>query len=193
MRQLVYYPDPILRVKTKKITIVDDQLLKDVADLEEVLASEKEHAAGLAAVQLGMERRFFGLVMGNKRIMKVFVNPEITKVWGEKTRPMLYFDDGKKEPFLEGCLSFPGLFGEVKRYLKIEAKWQELRGRKLVTSTKILEGIEAIAYQHELDHLNGILFIDHIYEEKGELFKWLEKEKIKWSVDKVVELEQIRN
>ena len=189
MKKIVYYPAKILRVVTALIDKVDKPLIKDIEDLVEVLGCEREHAAGLAAVQIGLNRRFFGLVMGRKRELKIFINPKITKVFGSKTRPMMTFDDGTSEQFLEGCLSFPGLFGTVKRYLKIEAEWQEIVGQKLETGNEKLEGIEAIAYQHELDHLDGILFIDRIKEESGNLFNWSGEKKAKVDVDKVVEEE----
>jgi peptide deformylase len=119
----------------------------------------------------------------------VFINPKIVKVFGEKTRPMMVFDDNKKETFFEGCLSFPDLFGTVKRYLKIEAVWDEIIDGQLEPQKEILEGIESIAYQHELDHLDGILFIDRVKEEKGELYEYVEDKKRKVDVEELVKLE----
>jgi peptide deformylase len=190
VRKIVYYPDPILRVKTPKIVGVDKQLLADVEDLREVLVGEREHAAGLAAVQIGLKRRFFGLIMGQKRELQIFINPTVTKTYGEKTRPVMVYDDGKRDAFLEGCLSFPALFGTVKRYLKIEVGWEELINEKLETRNEKLEGIEAIAFQHELDHLEGILFIDHIKEEGGEIFNWGGEKKVRLEIDSIVEKEK---
>ena len=94
--------------------------------------------------------------------------------------------DGEKEDdFLEGCLSFPDLFGTVKRYLKIEAHWQEMVKNKLVSRKKTMNGFEAIVFQHELDHLDGILFIDHIKRDGGKLFKFIGEKKVEWSIDKL--------
>ena len=172
MRKIVYYPDPVLRVVTPPIGEVDAELEQDIGALVEVMQQEKEHAAGLAAPQIGLKRRFFGLIMGEKRKLEVFINPEVVKTYQEKTRPVMVYENGEKDLFLEGCLSFPGLFGTVRRYLKIEARWMVVTDGKLVSCSRILEGMEAIAFQHELDHLNGVLFIDRIKEEKGELYQW---------------------
>lgn len=189
MGKIVFYPNKILRVETKEIVSIDDKLQEDVDNLMWTLQKERDHAAGLAAVQIGLDRRFFGLVTGQKRNLQVFINPKIVKVFGQKLRPIMTFDNGKQEDFLEGCLSFPGLFGTVNRYLRIEAEWEELSDKRLEHKRKVLEGIEAIAYQHELDHLNGILFIDHIKEEGGELYIWEGDRKKKIDVDRIVEKE----
>lgn len=189
MRKIVFYPNEILRVKTRDIKSVDEKLQVDVDELTWALNREKEHAAGLAAVQVGLDRRFFGLVTGQKRNLQIFINPRITKVFGQKLRPVMTFDDGKQEDFLEGCLSFPGLFGTVDRYLRIEAEWEELKKGRLESKGKMLEGIEAIAYQHELDHLDGILFIDHIKEEVGELYKWVGDRKKRVDINQIIEEE----
>jgi len=190
MRKIVTYPNKILRIKTKLIETVDAKLIKDVADLEEMLAMEKNHAAGLAAVQIGMNRRMFGLLLGNKKQMKVFINPKIETYMGERIKPMMIFDDGKQEEFLEGCLSFPNLFGVVKRYLGVKASWDEIEKGKLVRKSAVFKGIEAIAFQHEGEHLDGILFVDYIAREGGALYKWIGDKKIKWSVEKVMEGEK---
>jgi peptide deformylase len=185
------YPDKILRANTVEIKSVNAKLETDVGELKATLTKEKNHAAGLAAVQIGLNRRFFGLIMGEKRELSVYINPRIEKTFGQKSRPIMTYDDGGKEDFLEGCLSFPGLFGTVKRYLQIEAVWDEIRDGKLISNNRIMEGLEAIAYQHELDHLNGVLFIDHILEEGGELYEWANNRKKKVDINRVVEEEKV--
>lgn len=190
MRKIVYYPDPVLRVVTPPIGEVDAELEQDIDALVEVMQQEKEHAAGLAAPQIGLKRRFFGLIMGEKRKLEVFINPEIVKTYQEKTRPVMVYENGEKDLFLEGCLSFPGLFGTVRRYLKIEARWMVVTDGKLVSCSRILEGMEAIAFQHELDHLNGVLFIDRIKEEKGELYQWEGEKKKRVEVDSWINQEK---
>jgi peptide deformylase len=188
MKKLVLYPNRILREVTPEITAVDEKLLKDINDLREVLLSKRGRAAGLAAPQIGLNRRFFGDISQGKKDLNLYINPKILATYGDKTRPIMTFDDGTKEPFMEGCLSFPDLFGIVKRYLKIEVSWDEVgKNLKLKTQTSKLEGIEAIVFQHELDHLDGILFVDHILEEKGDLFKFDGKRQMKWAVEKVIE------
>ena len=185
MRQIVLFPSKILRVKTPEIKRVDKQLLKEIESLKEVLGSA-ENGAGLAATQIGIGRRFFGMFVEGKRKINIFINPKITRTVGRKVIPLMKFENGNEETFLEGCMSFPNLFGEVKRFLKIEVEWEEVVDQKLETRNKILEGFEAIVWQHESEHLDGILFVDHIKEEGGMFYLWKDKEKVKMDINEVL-------
>ena len=182
MRPIVMYPDPVLRKKVAEVKSVAE-VVTEVNDLKEVL-SDSQNGAGLASTQLGIEKRFFGLK--TKRKVDVLINPKIDGVYGQKTYPVMVGEGEQEDDFLEGCLSFPDLYGTVKRYLKIEASWQEIKKEKLVNKKKTMNGFEAIVFQHELDHLDGILFIDHIKRDGGKLFKFIGDKKIEWSIDKVV-------
>jgi len=177
MRQIVKYPDKILREVMVPVREVDKEMEREIKELGEILMTEKEHAAGLAAVQIGIRRRMFGILDQKKNKVRIFVNPVVIEGLGEKVRPVMTFEDKSQEEFLEGCLSFPNIFGQVKRYLKIKARWQEVvttkGGVKLLTEKKAeMEGLEAIAFQHESEHLDGVLFIDHVGEEKGKLYRF---------------------
>jgi len=176
------YPNLVLRKKVPEVKSVAE-VISDMADLKEVLEAS-ENGAGLASTQLGIEKRFFG-IKNNKKV-EVLINPKIFGVYGQKVYPVMVDDDEKDEDFLEGCLSFPDLYGTVKRYLKIEAVWQEIEKGKLVDKKKTLNGFEAIVFQHELDHLDGILFIDHIKRDGGKFCKFVKDRKMEWSIDKVV-------
>jgi peptide deformylase len=83
---------------------------------------------------------------------------------------------------VEGCLSFPNLYGMVRRYLVIEAEWMEIFKKKLIKKKSELSGFEAIVFQHEVDHLEGILFVDHIKEDGGKLYLIKGKEKVEKDV-----------
>lgn len=170
MRKIVIYPAKILRQKTEEIKKIDKKLLSEIEDLKTLLR-EGNNAAGLAAPQIGSNKRFFGSKELGKDNVLVFINPEIKKTYGEKIYPKIVDENKKEDDFLEGCLSFPGYFGTVKRYLEIEVSWQELEKDKLVIKNKKLVGFEAIVFQHELDHLEGIVFIDHIKEEGGKFYR----------------------
>ena len=149
-------------------------LIKEIEELKKILV-KSENGAGLAATQIGSVGRFFGLKNLNKKKTEIFINPKIVKTWGEKVYPKIIKDKNKTEDFLEGCLSFPNYYGTVRRYLKIEVEWMELRTPpmpRLRRASKILEGFEAIVWQHEADHLDGILFIDHIKRNGGKLYWW---------------------
>ena len=151
--------------------MVDAELLREIKELKEVLL-KSENGAGLAATQIGCKSSFFGLKDAKRQKIAVFVNPRIRAVYGEKVYPMIVKSKTESEDFLEGCLSFPNYYGTVKRYLKIEVEWKELRTKNLELRTKILEGFEAIVWQHEADHLDGVLFIDHIKRDHGKLYLW---------------------
>jgi len=169
MNQIVTFPDLRLRKKAEQVVRVDTKLKKQVKELIKILETS-ENGAGLAGPQVGISRRFFGVKKGEK--VSVLINPKIIKKEGKKEYSMINKDDGSKEYFLEGCLSFPGFYGRVKRWLKIEAEWQELRQGKLVDRRGKLVDFEAVVFQHESDHLDGVLFVDRIKEEGGKLFKW---------------------
>jgi len=185
MRQIVIFPNKTLRVKTPEIVKVEEKLLEEIESLKEVL-NLAENGAGLAATQIGIGKRFFGMFVEGKRKIKVFVNPKITKTVGEKVIPMMKFENGNQETFLEGCMSFPDMFGEVKRFLKIEVEWDEIENKKLIHKKESLEGLPAIVWQHESEHLDGILFVDHIKEEGGKFYLWKDKEKVKMDINEVL-------
>lgn len=189
MTKIVLYPDKILREVLPMVTEVEEKLIKDMEFLREILRGS-ENGAGLAANQIGSRKRMFGLKKTEDKKINIYINPRITGVYGQKVYPKIMLKNGEEENFLEGCLSFPDLYGTVKRYLKIEVAWEELVNKKLKTRNNMLEGFEAIVWQHESDHLDGILFVDHIKEEGGKLYKWEDKEKVVWNVNRVIEKEK---
>jgi len=156
---VVIYGAPVLRKKSFDIDKKDDY--KSLAsDLLQTL--KKENGVGLAAPQIGLSKNLFVIdttPYGNdapEMIEKAYINPEILSYGENKT----YFQ--------EGCLSIPGLFEDLKRpdqvevrYRDIELKWHEER----------LEGIAARIFQHEYDHLQGVLFIDKLSAIRKKLIK----------------------
>ena len=171
MKEIVIYPAEILRQKTEEIKVVDKKLLLEIENLKKTLKGSN-NAAGLAAPQIGLNKRFFGSKeLGNGGNVLIFINPKIVKSYGEKVYPKLIDKDKKETDFLEGCLSFPGFFGTVKRFLNVDVSWQEIEKGILIKRKKSLTGFESIVWQHESDHLEGIVFVDHIKEEGGKFFK----------------------
>ena len=168
---------------------MDESLKKEVGQLTEMLAVSK-NGAGLAGLQIGINKRFFGVKKGEK--VSVLINPKIVKTEGEKEYPMRDKEDGSKEYFLEGCLSFPGFYGRVKRWLKIEAEWQELVKGKLVNKSGVLVDFEAVVFQHENDHLDGILFIDRVNKDGGKFFRWEEGKSKKYGVRQLLRKEKTK-
>lgn len=186
MKEIVLYPGKILRAKTPRIAVVDKKLLEEIDEVRKYLASSAETAAGLAATQLGYKRSFFGLKMDKKKKLEIFINPKIRATYGKLRYPLIVRDDGREEVFLEGCLSFPDLFGEVKRYMKIEVEWEEVVSGELVKRQRILTGFEAIVFQHETEHLGGILFVDHIKEDGGKIYRWVGDHKTEIKINGVI-------
>lgn len=182
MRKIVLYPNKILRVVTPEIVKVTLNLKKEIDDLSLIL-KKGDNAAGLAAPQIGLNKRFFGTKEIGDGGIRIFINPKIEKTFGEMVFPMLV-ENNIEDDFWEGCLSFPDYFGTVKRFLKIKVSWQEIKKNSLIDKEAIFEGFEAIVFQHELDHLNGIVFTDHVREDKGKFCKMIGKEMVKADLGK---------
>ena len=143
-------PDPILREKSKKVTIIDKSIKKLVADMLAYVHAAPGRA-GLAAPQIGKSIRV--CVIGiededdkTKFTDYVLINPEIVKTKGERI-------------LQEGCLSIPGYIGEIKRAESVTVKCRDLSGKEIRIRGKELL---AEALEHEIDHLNGILYIDRL-------------------------------
>ena len=145
--QVRKYGDPVLREKCNPVTVFDDELRKFAERMFSIMRSAR--GLGLAAPQVGDTRRLFMIDLSGQDFDSepvVFVNPEIESAEGEITGE-------------EGCLSFPGLFVEVRRPKKITVKFQDVEGEfHRIEATDLA----ARAIQHENDHLNGVLFIDHL-------------------------------
>ncbi len=132
--------DPILREKCKPVIVIDEEIKKLASDMLETMYSAD--GVGLAAPQVGINKRMFVIDVGNGPL--VMINPRILLRIGE--------ENGR-----EGCLSIPGLWGEVARAQKIDVEAMNLQGDKVRIEG---DSLLARAIQHEFDHLNGILFID---------------------------------
>jgi peptide deformylase len=138
------FGDPVLRARATEVSDFDDGLRRLAGDLEDTMRAA--NGAGLAATQIGVLRRVFTWQASAER-HGVCVNPVVVE-----TSEELQESD-------EGCLSFPGLYYPTKRALRVRLQMQDLDG-----DTVELQGEEVAAriYLHEVDHLNGILFIDHL-------------------------------
>lgn len=136
-------PDPVLRQKAKRVTRIDDSILRLVDQMIEVM--HQASGAGLAAPQIGISLRVIVCEpLGEEPV--VLVNPQVVKRSGERVVE-------------EGCLSIPGYRGEIKRSVKVLVKGLDRQGRE--TRIKADE-LMAEVLEHEIDHLNGVLYIDHL-------------------------------
>jgi peptide deformylase len=160
-------PDKFLRHKAKPVAGYDKKLEKQISDMIGVLKSAKDpEGVGLAATQVGLDRRFFIIVLNGK--YEVFINPTISKP-SEATLSGVY--PKKKDRWLEGCLSLPKIWGFVDRPYSIEIDYLTPEEGVLVPRHRKFTDVESSYVQHENDHLDGILFTDHILKQGGQILK----------------------
>ena len=159
--QVITAPDPRLRVQTKKVKKVNSNLLKTLNEMVKLTKSFKDpEGVGLASTQIGLEEAFF--VAKHSKKFVLVINPKILS------------NSKKTKKYFEGCLSIPGTWGEVKRYTNIKVSYQDETGKVI---TKALKGFLAWVFQHEVDHLNGILFTQKVLQQKGKFYKYTGKDK----------------
>jgi peptide deformylase len=143
IRDIRLFGDPILRTPAEPVTDFDKQLRALVKDLTQTL--DDAQGAGLAAPQIGVGLRVFAYAVGSER--------------GHLVNPVLDFSDEQEQDGEEGCLSFPGIYYDVRRRLNTVARGFTDRGDPVqLVGTEIL----ARCFQHETDHLDGVLFIDRM-------------------------------
>lgn len=163
-KKLITLPNPHLRQRSKKIGFVGDEARKLIADMEAATLdweAGRDHEVGvaLAAVQIDALQRV--VVIRNNfddksdKTFRVFINPEITKYEGELVEDY------------EGCLSIRDVYGRVPRYSRVRVKAINEDGKEFRVTA---EGFLARVFQHEIDHTNGIVFIDHIEDVEDAFF-----------------------
>lgn len=175
IRPIFETPDPVLRQISKPVEVFDDGLKTLVKDMFETMYAAP--GIGLAAVQVGVPIRLLVIDLQEPeeeggepvRDPRVFINPEI-----------LWHSD-HDVPYTEGCLSVPEQYAEVMRPDRIRARWQDEKGK---TYEEEIDGLLAVCLQHEMDHLNGVLFIDHLSRLKRDmvlkkLAKWRKEQALK--------------
>ena len=151
IRKILKFPDQDLRIKAKPVESFDDELKTLTNDMFETMHSV--NGIGLAATQIGVAKQVAVIdISPEKNEPLVIVNPAIQ-----------ILDPTKTEDYDEGCLSVPGFFEKISRPSDIKLTYQDLNGKKQEIKP---EGLLTKVVQHELDHLNGRLFVDHISELK---------------------------
>jgi len=160
IRPIVEVPDPRLRQISSPVEEVTHEVRSLVADMFETMYAAP--GIGLAAIQVGVPKRILVIDLQEPeeeggepvRDPRVFINPEILA------------SSDQEVPYTEGCLSVPDQFADVDRPDRIRARWLDLDGKP---QEQEIEGLLATCLQHEMDHLNGILFIDHLSRLKREM------------------------
>jgi len=136
-------PDPVLRQKAKRVRNIDSSIKKLIEDMRETMHATG--GVGLAAPQIGVSLRVIVVGIPGEEDM-VLINPEVVRRKGERL-------------LNEGCLSVPGYFGEVKRAESVTVKGLDLNGKEIRIKAT---GLLAEVLEHEIDHLNGVVYIDHL-------------------------------
>ena len=147
IRSILHYPDPILRKRAEPVTEVTPEVLTLIEDMKETMYAAP--GCGLAAPQIGVSLRLFIVDTAGEdepSDLRVFINPEIVSRVG-------------KVIWEEGCLSFPGVHEEIERADKVVVRATNEHGKVVELAA---DGLLGVAVQHEYDHLDGVLMIDHM-------------------------------
>src|SRR5512136_265726 len=156
VRRILAYPDPELKKKSLPVTIINDKTRELVRDMAETMYAAP--GVGLAAPQIGVHQRIAVIDVSAKDEtpeLIVAINPVIIHADGESYEE-------------EGCLSVPKYAANVRRHARVVVKALNLEGEEV---TYKADGLLAIAFQHEIDHLDGVLFIDHLSPLKKDIFR----------------------
>ncbi|WP_029913540.1 peptide deformylase [Pelobacter seleniigenes] len=156
LRKIVHYPEPLLKQKSAPVTEFNDELKQLADDMAETMYAAP--GVGLAAPQVGVLQRLIVLDCSPKDAendLIIAVNPEVISGSGDSLEE-------------EGCLSVPGYYASVKRYSEVTMRYQDTDGN---VHERQADGLLAIGIQHEIDHLEGILFVDRLSPLKRSMFK----------------------
>jgi len=154
LRDILVVPDPRLKQVSVAVDAVDDDLRALMDDMLETMYAAP--GIGLAAIQVGVPKRVIVMDIARQdepREPRYFVNPEI--LWASE----------ETAPYEEGCLSVPEIYDEVERPARVKIRYQNYQGQQIEEDA---EGLFAVCIQHEMDHLDGVLFIDHLSRLKRE-------------------------
>jgi peptide deformylase len=160
IRPIIEVPDPLLRQISTPVETVDDEIRALIADMFETMYDAP--GIGLAAIQVGVPKRILVIDLqepeeeGGDPVKdpRVFINPEILTASDQDV------------PYTEGCLSVPDQYAEVDRPDRVRARWLDEGGE---SHEEDIDGLLAVCLQHEMDHLEGVLFIDHLSRLKREM------------------------
>ncbi len=162
---IIALPNPHLRQKSKRVGVITDEIKQIVQEMKDATIDwdeSREHEVGVALAAIQIDKLYRIVIVRNNYDDKadhdftVFINPELTKVEGE---PVADF---------EGCLSVRDIYGKVPRYPKVKVKALDLAGKPFRVTA---EGFLARVFQHEIDHTNGLVFIDHIKDDAQAFFQ----------------------
>ena len=162
---IIALPNPHLRQKSQRVGLVTPEIMQIIAEMQAATINwdqSREHEVGVALAAVQVDKLYRIIVVRNNYDNKedqnftAYINPEITKYEGSVVEDY------------EGCLSVKDIYGKVPRYEKVRVKALGINGKEFRVTA---EGFQARIFQHEIDHLKGTLFIDHIKDHKDAFFK----------------------
>mgnify|MGYP001594671293 CR=1 FL=1 len=167
MAQIITVPSPILRQPAQPVERLDARIQKVLTDMEKALKNAIDpQGVGLAAPQIGELWRIFMIRPVATGPITTFINPQIVKYSQRQINPLT------KKGIYEGCLSLPHHYAPIKRSSSVTVKYlTPAQTDELVEKTETFSGFTAHVIQHEMDHLNGILFIDRVLEQNAKLYR----------------------
>jgi peptide deformylase len=172
--KIITIPHPTLRQTANKVTDFSADLRQFIAQLQQTLKkTDNPRGVGLAAPQVDQLLRIFATQIEEdpKLDPQVFINPRLVKHGDKHT-----FGPDPENPRLEGCLSMPSLYGAVPRWEWVEVEYQTYLGKQLVEKKDRFDGFHARVVQHEIDHLNGILFTDYSLQYDLPVYREIKKD-----------------
>ncbi|HLC94737.1 MAG TPA: peptide deformylase [Patescibacteria group bacterium] len=165
--KIITTPHTILTVHAKPVKKFDNKLMRLVEDMQETLEAQHDPpGVGLAAPQIDIPLQLFITKSSKKAPVRIYCNPKVLQTVNESAQVNSNEQDTRTK--LEGCLSIPRIWGEVKRDEKILLHYQTIDAK---VREEWISGFEAIIVQHEIDHLQGVLFTHRVMEQKGEIFE----------------------
>lgn len=180
--KVIKAPDQKLRANTKPVKKITPALLSTLKQMIKLTKTFKDpEGVGLSANQIGLTERFFVARLHDSKQTPPSKPSQRANRWknyGQKfgaiINPKMLSYSNSTKTYFEGCLSIPDIWGEVKRHTSIKVSYQDQKGNQI---TKTFKGIPAWIFQHEMDHLNGVLFPDRVLQQKGKFYKYKGKDK----------------
>lgn len=165
IRKILKSGNPLLRQISKPVAKIDEKILQVIRDLKDTLKIQKDpEGVALAAPQIGKNVRIF--VIDHRGLQRVVINPEILS---KKNYKSDHQNPKSTTKLLEGCLSLPGYYSPLKRESYVKIKYLNEQGQEI---NEVFKNFQAQIVLHEIDHLNGILFLDRLLQQKKPLYKF---------------------
>lgn len=169
-QKIITVPNKILKQKSKPVKKIDKKIKEIIKNLKDTVKDTSDpEGIGLSAVQINKLVRIFIAKINNH--FEIFINPKIT--FSKKTLAQIL---PKKKLLFEGCLSVPKIYGFIDRPYQIQVEWKNEKDK---IKKQTFKGKESICLQHEIDHLNGILFVEKVFGQNSKLYKLTRDEKDK--------------